>query len=145
MKHLMILTVGVCLLLSSVPLNAQSEEEKQEVIKADRARAAAANKGDGEDWSQYISDDCIWSNIITGEVWQNKKERIVKHTERGARPPAKLTDEKIHMFEPDRAFQTAHFTGEGEEEPLTGRFMRVWAKREGRWQMIALYYAPESN
>ena len=145
MKYLWILLVGVCLLVASAPAYAQWDAAKQEVIKADRARGAAGDKGDGEAWGQYIRDDCIWSNISTGEVWQNKKERIAGITERGAQPPAKLTDEKIHMFEPDRAFQTGHYSGTNEDGPFSVRFMRVWGKQEGRWQMIALYFAPDSN
>jgi len=143
MKYLMILLVGVCLLLTSVPALAQSEEAKQEVIKADRARQAAWAKSDGETWAQYISDDCIWADVLTGEVVANKKERVKIINEREA--TSKLTDEKIYVFRPHIVVQTGHYSGTDEEGPFSTRFVRIWEKLDGRWQMIALYLARESN
>ena len=145
MKHLVILLVGVCLLFASIPAHAQSDEGKQEVIKADRARNAAREKGDGEAWAKYISDDCIWANVITGEVLANKKERVTAIDQQGKIQPRKLTDEKVYMFTPNIVIQTGLFSGTVEDGPTNARFVRIYEKLEGRWQMIALYLAPESN
>ncbi len=135
MKYLMILTVGVCLLLTSVPAYSQSDAIKQEVIKADRAREAAWEKGDGEAWAKYIVDECRWTVLSTGEILQDKAQRAANTTKNGPiEQPAKLSDEKFLIGE-TLVTQTGVYTFASG----TMRFARIWQKQDGQWLMVALY------
>lgn len=76
--------------------------------------------------------------MATGVVAQNKAERAANITKRGPREGGGgISDEKFHVEE-NRVVQT----GEGN---VIGRFARVYAKRDGGWQMIALIMENASN
>jgi len=119
--------VFVMALSASAQDNAKIQEE---VIKVDRARVAAFYKGDGDAWAKHVSDDCIWTNMATGVVEQNKAEVAANITKRGpTEGTGERTDEKFHVEE-TRVVQTGA-TNDGR------RFVRVYVKGDAGWQMIA--------
>ena len=140
--HFLVTTaiVFVMALSASAQDNAKIQ---QEVTKVDRARTAAISKGDGDAWAKHIADNCRWTIMSTGEVEQNKAERAAGITERGPREGAGggISDEKFHFSRANAENVIVTQTGEGG----AGRFVRLYAKRDGRWQMIALYTEHERS
>ena len=133
--HFLVTTaiVFVMALSASAQDNAKIQEE---VIKVDRARTAALLKGDGEAWAMTIADNCRWTVMATGVVEQNKAERAAGFTgspiERSA---LEISDEKFHFSRANADSVLVTQTGESGN----GRFVRLYSKVDGRWQMVALY------
>jgi len=129
--HFLVTTAIVVVMALSA--SAQDKAKiQQEVTDFDRARGAAFVKGDGDAWGKHIADDCLWTVMATGVVNQNKAEFTAEITKRGPiEAGSGISDEKFHIEE-NRVVQTGQSDG-------IGRFARVYAKRDGRWQMIALY------
>ena len=139
--HFLVTTaiVFVMALSASAQDNAKIQEE---VIKVDRARTAALLKGDGDAWAKHIADNCRWTIMSTGEVEQNKAERAAGITERGpTEGVGRISDEKFHFSRANAENVLVTQTGEAS----AGRFARLYAKRDGRWQMIALYTEHERS
>jgi hypothetical protein len=102
----------------------------------DRARTAALLKGDGDAWAMAIADNCRWTVMSTGAVRQNKAETAASITEEGPIEGAgTMSDEKFHFSRANGENVLVTQTGEGGN----GRFVRLYAKVDDRWQMVALY------
>ncbi len=120
------------LLISVLSAGAQNKQAIQkEVEVVDAARVEALKKGDGNAWGKTIADDCLWVNMATGEVEQNKTERIKSISESGGLDIRPSTDVKYHVEE-TRVVQTG-------ASPRSGQFARIYVKDGGVWRMIALY------
>jgi len=135
--HFLVTTAIVVVMALSA--SAQDKAKiQQEVTEFDRARTAAFFKGDGDAWAKHISDNCIWTNMATGVVAQNKAETAANITKRGPRERVgEISDEKFHVEE-NRVVQTGA-TNDGR------RFARVYVKGDGGWQMIALFTEKARN
>jgi hypothetical protein len=137
------LAVAVVLGLGITASGQDQETMKKEVIEVDRARQAAFDKGDGDAWFAHIIDACRWTNLVTGEVLQDKAQRAANLTKEGPAEPSKLSDEKFHFGGGggNTVTQTGLYSGGGRGG--SARVARIWQKRDGRWMMIALYFAPQ--
>ena len=72
----------------------------------------------------------------TGAVRQNKAETAASITEGGPIEGAgTMSDEKFHFSRAPAGGLLVTQTGEGGN----GRFVRLYSKVDGRWQMVALY------
>ena len=132
--HFLVTTaiVFVMALSAGAQDNAKIQEE---VIKVDRARTAALLKGDGDAWAMTIADNCRWTVMATGVVEQNKAERAAGFTSPIERSALEISDEKFHFSRAPAGGLLVTQTGESGN----GRFVRLYSKVDGRWQMVALY------
>lgn len=132
-------TLIVATLISAFATIASGQDKakiQKEIIEVDRARQAAVTRGDGHEWVKYIADNCLWTVLETGEVAQDKMERAARITRRGQiDDPRTLTEEKFHIEE-NRVVQTGLYSRSDSQR----RFARIYAKLDGRWQMITLYF-----
>ena len=135
------LFVGLALMLGVQAL-AQSGPVA-EVKKAAMAREAAAGAGNGEAWEKFSTDNCRWTNILSGEVGLNKKQ-ISEGISNNANPsPAKITDQKFHNLD---GVNAVYETGHRAAPNNAFRYVRVWAKQDsGMWQTLAAYTAPDAQ
>ena len=130
-----LLIIAIAVLGLGISASGQDKAKiEKEVIKADRARDAAFDKGDGEAWAKHIADECRWTSLSTGEILQNKAERAANITKRGPTAAAKLSAEKFQIGE-TLVTQTGVYTASS----WTMHFARVWQKQDGQWIMVALY------
>ena len=135
------LLVGLVLMLG-VQVFAQSGPVA-EAKKAAMGREAASGAGDGAAWEKFSTDNCRWTNILTGEVGLDKKE-ISENISNNANPaPAKITDQKFHNLDGVNAvYETGHRAGTNN----SFRYVRVWVKQDsGAWQTLAVYMAPDGQ
>ena len=132
--HFLVTTaiVFVMALSASAQDNAKIQEE---VIKVDRARTAALLKGDGDAWAMTIADNCRWTVMATCVVEQNKAERAAGFTSPIEASALEISDEKFHFSRAPAGGLLVTQTGESGN----GRFVRLYSKVDGRWQMVALY------
>ncbi len=130
-----LLIIAIAVLGLGISASGQDKAKiEKEVIKADRARDAAFDKGDGEAWAKHIADECRWTALSTGEILQNKAQRAANITKRGPTAASKLSAEKFQIGE-TLVTQTGVYT----TSSWTMHFARVWQKQDGQWIMVALY------
>lgn len=133
------LLVGLVLMLS-----VQAFGNVEEVKKAAQARDAAYGRGDGEAWGMFVADGCVFTNVLTGETSQPKKQMIETATNRETPRPPKITDQKFHAMDgiDTVVWETGHRAGANNGS----RFVRVWSKQDsGAWQTISVYTAPDGQ
>ena len=141
MKHLMILTVGICLLLASVTVIADQAEEEAAIRKAEEKYIVTWNAHDGKALcATYVENYESWNGNIKGRAACEKS-----FGERFAGPlknfQVKLSDEIGIVFAtPDIAIYKARydFSGTVDEEgktlpPGKALYARVYVKKNGKW------------
>jgi Domain of unknown function (DUF4440)/Domain of unknown function (DUF3471) len=117
---------------------------QQEVLDARNARLEAGKRRDGS-WSQYIADDCIFSdddgNLTT-------KAKIIDHTKDW--PPEydqsmDFRDYVIHMYG-ETAVMNYRFTAHeqiGDSDIITEmRATETYVKQSGSWLLVARQWGP---
>ncbi len=130
-----LLIIAIAVLGLGISASGQDKAKiEKEVIKADRARQAALDKGDGEAWAKHMADECRWTALSTGEILQDKAQRAADITKDGPREASKLSAEKFQIGE-TLVTQTGVYT----TSSSTMHFARVWQKQDGQWIMVALY------
>ncbi len=133
------LLVGLVLMLG-----VQAFADVEAVKKAAQARDAAYGRGDGEAWGKFVADRCVFTNILTGETNQPKKQMMEAATNRENPTPPKITDQKFHTME--GADAVVRETGHREGPNSSFRYVRVWSKQDdGGWQTISVYTAPDGQ
>jgi ketosteroid isomerase-like protein len=137
---LLTLVVGVAARPASKHSSASAiKKATEEVLRIDQERADALVKNDTDQLDRIMADDCTY-------VHPNGKSETKQEVIAGL----KAQDRKYESIERDdvkvRIFGTiAVVTGrnnlkanyQGKEYNVQNRFLRVYAKRQGHWQMIA--------
>ena len=131
-----LLVVGLCglLRLNSVFAAEIPAELRQAVHDYDTAQV----KGDGPELKRLLADDYTLMN--SGGRVQNKGELIADYTTPGYKLDPFTVLEPIEKVWSDGAVMggIANLTGieGGKPFAVTLRFADVWAKRQGRWQVV---------
>ena len=111
-------------------LSASAQDLQKEVEAVDAKRVEALKNADGNAWAETIADTCVWVVMGTGEVEENKTERMATISASGGIDNSANTDEKWHVTG-TRAVHTGNSS-------ILGRFVRVYTKNSGAWRMVFL-------
>ena len=148
MKHLLILTVGICLLFASVPAVADQAADEAAIRKGMEQMNAAWNKHDIEAFSVFVNEDA--------ESWDGAQDNaaILKDTsqswDRQKDVQWKVTEEiGIVFVTPDAAIYKVRCesTGELDEngKPVPpSKWLGAWvfAKISGKWEGRGFFARP---
>ena len=125
-----LLALSVAILVAGSTAYAQDHAGVEAV---DAKRVEALKQGNGSAWGETINDNCIWVNMATGAVEQNKAERVKNISESGGLDIQPSTDVEYHTVANNRIVQTG-------KSARSGRFARVYTRSDnGGWRMVALY------
>jgi hypothetical protein len=117
--------VVVCL---GVGLAAQAARD--EVMKAEQAFTDARIKGDKAAYARLLADEFTWTT--RAGVTTTKQQRV--EALQATKATSESFDEIRVYGDAAVVIGTAKPTQDGKPVPV--RFLRVWAKRDGRWQAV---------
>jgi uncharacterized protein (TIGR02246 family) len=140
MKYLLILTVGICLLIS-VPAMADQAEDEAAIRKVEEMYIAAYNAHDSEAvHATYVEDVQVWRGHISGRAAATKN---LAEVFAGPYKNLKVKVENeigIVFITPDVAIYKAVLAGSGmvDEEgkalpPAKNMYAKVYVKKNGKW------------
>ena len=108
-----------------------AQTTRDEVMRAEESLRQASMKGDKTAYASLLADEFTWT-FIDGRVI-DKKQRIDSLPARGIDVTSK--EVRVQQYE-----NTAVVVGRAElimgGRPITERFVRIWVKRDGRWQLV---------
>ncbi len=106
-----------------------AQPARDEVMKAEAAFVQAREKGDKTAYASLLADEFTWTTR-TGTVLTKKQQLEVLQATSN---PETGKDVRVYG-EAAVVSGTAKLTQDG--KPVAVRFVRVWAKRDNRWQAI---------
>ncbi len=141
MKYLMILTVGICLLLTSVPVTADQAADETAIREANEQRIAVWNAKDAKAYPAFFDKDCTdsfdggpCSADAFQEATKNAKLRVVK-------------DAGVVFITPDVAIlrytteDSGFVDADGKPQPPgKSQYARVYVKKDGKWLMATSFF-----
>lgn len=149
MKHLMILTVGICLLLTSVPAMADQAEDEEAIKKVMEQLYAAANKHDVKGYMALCDEKFEnWIGTIKGRDAFGKmiSESWERQTDTQFKPLDEIgivfvaADVAIYKL---RDEVTGRLDVDGKPMGPVKRLMaRVFVKKNGNWIQAAYFQRP---
>jgi hypothetical protein len=149
MKHLLIVTVGICLLIS-VPVMADQAEDEAAVRKVTEKRVAAFNAHDGKAYTADLDENYEnWVGTIKGRAASEKNSgELFAGPWKNAK--IELLDEiGIVFVTPDVAIYKCRYSGSGivDEDgkavpPYEFLWAGVWVKKNGKWLLTARFSRP---
>ena len=140
MKRLLILTIGFCLLLSSVPVMADQAEDEAAIRKVVEQVYAALNKHDAKAMGAlYVDDFENWSGSIKGRVaWEKNLSELFENSKDSQWK--QLEEIAIIFVTPDVAiYKDRHelsgwVDADGQQlPPLKRLWGGMFAKKNGKW------------
>ena len=149
MKNL--ITIIVLGFVFSVTANAQSDERKPnsaqiEVANLGRSYTDMIRRADAESISKILADDYI----VTDEVGTvlTKEQDLATYKDRAKTvniETVEYKDQRVRMITKDVAIEhsTIRFAGTRSGKPFdfTERITTTWARRGGRWQIVADHFS----
>jgi|SRR6266446_3810928 len=135
------------LILTAVMANAQSGTIEEEVLKVDQQWQDAVLKSDIATLESIYSDRLTY---IHSDAGTDTKATYVAKLKSGAGKylSIKRDDIKASVFG-DAAIVTCHWVvdsiGDGKKYHSDGRYMHVYVKQNGKWQMVAHQSTPVSS
>jgi ketosteroid isomerase-like protein len=140
--------IGVLLVLTGfvAPSGAAAppEDTAREVERLERELVAAIRTGDLAVYDRTVADDYV----VVGPGGDRGKAEVMAGYRSGERsyPGLEITDVAVHVYG-ETALVTARTLGDrregGREEPNRVRYLRVYARRGGRWQAVAQMAVPQ--
>ncbi|MEP7274483.1 MAG: nuclear transport factor 2 family protein [Acidobacteriota bacterium] len=134
----MIATIWILTLMLST-VSAQSGKTGEEVLKLDARRFAAMARNDLAELGRILADDLVYTHS-TGNV-ENKKEFLAGLESGNLRYLSIESDENKVRVYGDTAIingrARVRLSARGQEQAFTLRFIDVYVKRNGNWQMVA--------
>ena len=126
------------LILSAAASLAQSKGSA-EIIAADKAWAAAITTKDFAALEKLLADDLVYSHS-TGVV--DTKKSYIDSQKSGVQKYISVdhSDPKVQLYGNTAVLTSGlkmHTETKGTEQTASFRLIRVWAKKDGHWQLIA--------
>jgi ketosteroid isomerase-like protein len=113
---------------------------EKDILALEPTWGVAPLAGDLHTVSRVTADD--WIGVAPTGAVMSKADLIDMLLSRPAPfESAAYDDVQIHVYG-QTAVVTSHFCGRGPGLTLEQRFMRVYAKRDGRWQCVATQVIP---
>ncbi len=149
MKYLTTLTIGVCLLFSSVPAMAVKAEDEAAIRKVVEQNQAAFNNHDGKGMGA-LSEISLGENWDGSYKWTAGSDNLVDLWKRQPSIQSEILEEiGIIFFTPDVAVYKALMDNTGlvdeDGEPLPQvKFLVAWVmvKKNGKWLSAAFFTQP---
>lgn len=113
-----------------------------EILKLEEKLLQAALKGDASTFQKLLADDYFAISGVTGSV--ATKQESLKNYQTSKLKYDSLTpsETKVHVYNPTTALLTAKVEAKGKlgDQDLSGsyRYSRLYVKRGGQWQVVAL-------
>ena len=139
MKYLMILTVGICLLLTSVPAMADQAADEAAIRKVVKETFATWNAKDLEAHMALIDENFVENDLEKGKAAHRK--RLEKLFSSEGYTQVKLGEEIDFVFvTPDLAIYRTH----GEDLEPAMKWISAWilSKKSGNWLLSADFWWP---
>jgi ketosteroid isomerase-like protein len=124
---------------------AASDDTSREVERLERELVAAIRTGDLAVYDRIVADDYV----VVGAAGDRTKPEVMASYRSGERsyPGLEIADVSVHLYG-DTAVVAAKTLGNrkegGKEEPNRVRYVRVYARRAGRWQAVAQMAVPQT-
>jgi ketosteroid isomerase-like protein len=112
---------------------------EEEILALEATWHVAPLEGDLETVSRVVADD--WIAVAPTGAVMNKAELLDMLSRPAPFESAVYDQVQLHVYG-QTAVVTSLFRGEGKDLELEQRFMRVYAKRDGRWQCVATQVVP---
>ena len=149
MKYLTTLTIGVCLLFSSVPAMAVQAEDEAAIRKVMEQSQAAFNNHDGKGMGA-LSEISLGENWDGSYKWTAESDNLVDLWKRQPSIQSHILEEiGIIFFTPDVAVYKALMDNTGmvdeDGKPLPQvKWLAAWVmvKRNGKWLSAAFFTRP---
>jgi ketosteroid isomerase-like protein len=125
---------------------AAPDDVSREVERLERELVAAIRTGDLAVYDRIVADDYV----VVGASGDRTKREVMASYRSGERsyPGLEIADVGVHMYG-DTAVVAAKTLGNrkegGKEEPNRVRYVRVYARRGGRWQAVAQMAVPQTT
>ncbi len=131
------------LLGSSVPLRAEDtvagQNEEQAIRKAAQDYLTAVARGDAKALAEYWTAD---GDLVDESGHASPAKQIIAQVQQAtgqpARAPVSIQDSKIRFVAPNVALEDGSTQTEGPNGKVSGRFLAVWVKQEGKWRLASL-------
>jgi ketosteroid isomerase-like protein len=136
--------VVVLLPLVASLVTAAAPPDAGELERLERELVAAIRTGDMAVYDRLVADDYV----VVGADGDRDKAQVMASYRSGERsyPGLEITDVDVHVYG-DTALVTARTLGNrregGQEQPNRVRYLRVYARRGGRWQAVAQMAVPQ--
>jgi ketosteroid isomerase-like protein len=115
-----------------------------EVEQLERRLVEAISAKDLATYDRLVADDYVVVNLDGTETTKAQVMAGYRSGERGY-TNLKISEAKVHVFG-DTAIFSARTAGtrreNGQDLPNLRRYMRVWARRDGRWRAVTQISAP---
>lgn len=137
----------LAIILNAVMATAQSGKIEEEVLKVDQQWQEAVLKGDIATLESIYSDRLTY---IHSDSTTDTKATYVAKLKSGAGKylSIKRDDIKVSVFG-EAAIVSCHWVvdsiGDGKKYHSDGRYMHVYVKQNGKWQMVAHQSTPVSS
>lgn len=126
--------VLLCALWLGLPLFAADDKAKQALIDLDKKWGEAGTRGDSTTVGSLLADDVI---SVDGTGVVGKAELLAESPPEEAGAKYEPENYKVHFLDEDTAIMTHSTRG---SDPHWS--MHVWAKRDGRWLVVATSSTP---
>lgn len=114
--------------------------DEAQVLDLENSWSSAPHKGDLETVAAFVADD--WLGVgPQGETMTKTDLLSMLAANPNAFDSVQYDDVKLNLFG-ETAIVTSSFHGVGKELSLKQRFMRVYAKRNAKWQCVATQIVP---
>jgi len=129
--------------LEVILMNDSFTDDPEAVLALERTWAVAPRTGDLETVSEVVADD--WLGVApTGQTMTKGDLLAMLASRPNVFSSTEYSEVNVLLFG-GVAVVTSAFHGVGEELELKQRYLRVYAKRGGRWRCVATQIVPVSS
>jgi ketosteroid isomerase-like protein len=139
MKNLLYLLVVLITATTLVPAQNRDQGAADEILRLDESRFAAMTRGDLAELNKILADDLVYTH--SSGLVEGKKEFIASLQSGNLKYVSIQNEEKKARIYGTVALVNGRakvtISARGQEQSFVLRYLDVYAKRDGKWQMVA--------
>ena len=139
MKNLLYVLVVLITATTLVPAQNRDQSAADEILRLDESRFAAMTRGDLAELNKILADDLVYTH--SSGLVEGKKEFIASLQSGNLKYVSIQNEEKKARIYGTVALVNGRakvtISARGQEQSFVLRYLDVYAKRDGKWQMVA--------
>ena len=139
MKNVLYLVLVLVTATAFVPAQNRDQSAADEILRLDESRFAAMTRGDLAELNKILADDLVYTH--SSGLVEGKKEFIASLQSGNLKYVSIQNEEKKARIYGTVALVNGRakvtISARGQEQSFVLRYLDVYAKRDGKWQMVA--------
>ena len=139
MKNVLYLVLVLVTATTLVPAQNRDQGAADEILRLDESRFAAMTRGDLAELNKILADDLVYTH--SSGLVEGKKEFIASLQSGNLKYVSIQNEEKKARIYGTVALVNGRakvtISARGQEQSFVLRYLDVYAKRDGKWQMVA--------